>query len=381
MLKRVPPHTALQTPAAKYGVAVAASVLAVGMRALVNPVLGDQSRYAFLLPAILIVAVYGGVGPATVTLLLGCALTVLFIVPPWNTFQMFRSSDVGGLVVFLAIGAGMLFLTHREVKERRRREETERRLEDLNARLEKTVEERTSDLRRANRELESFCYSMAHDLRTPTRAIAGNARILIEDHGDGLKPELRGHLGRINAAALKLGNLVDSLLTYARLATQELHPKTIDLSRVVAEIVQSESRRMRVDAGLEIEPEMFVFGDERQFRTMVQAIIHNSLLYRKPGESACLRVRSMPSGFEFADDGIGFDMAYAHKVFLPFERLHRDDAYPGVGMGLANVERIVQRHGGSASVDALPGVGTTIRLCLPASAMVGLSPERELVAS
>jgi signal transduction histidine kinase len=367
-------------PLLRYGAAALISSAAVLARLALNPILNEQGRYGFLLPATLVCAIYGGFGAGLFACLLGALLTMRFVVQPDDPFRFDNPSDVGGLVLFLAINLGVLFLAHRETKEKRRRIRTERQLEELNAELERKVEERTAQLKRANEELEGFCYSMAHDLRTPSRAIAGNARILMEDHSAELTPELQNHLRRINGAALKLGALLDGLLTYARLATQDLQLKLVRVDELAKEIAVEEARRIRAELLVESEP-LEVLADERQLRVMLRALIDNSLVYRKIGEPARLSLTLDEGALVVSDNGIGFDMAFAHKVFVPFERLHRDEAYPGVGIGLANVERVATRHGGSVSIESAPNQGTQVKVCLPGIAKVPAKPEAVAVGA
>lgn len=344
-------------------------MVAVLVRLGLHPVFQEQSRYFFLLPVILFSAVYTGIRSGVFGSILGGLVTLWVLVPKGTA----ESKDYAGLLTFWLICAAILWLTRREHRERERRNEVEARLASTNAYLEGKIVQRNDQLGRANEELaaanaelESFCYSMAHDLRTPTRAIAGNARILLEDHGDKLPPDLTAHLRRINQAALKLGFLVDGLLTYARLAKQEINLEDHDMAKLAKEVVETEARRAKVEVDLEIDPNLRLCADERMLRVLLRALAENSILYRKPGEKPVIRLRcDGDHGFVFEDEGIGFEMAYAHKVFQPFERLHRDEAYPGVGMGLANVDRVVSRHEGQVRIESEPNGGTKVFVQLP----------------
>ncbi|AIE83472.1 sensor histidine kinase [Fimbriimonas ginsengisoli] len=366
----------------RYVAGGALSLAAVLLRVALQSVLQDQNRYAFLLPATIICAIFLGFGPGMFCCLLGVLLTMKLVLRGPNQLMYWDKSDVGGLVLFLALNIGILFLAHRETQEKRRRIETERKLEQLNAELEQKVAERTRQLEIANEELEGFCYSMAHDLRTPSRAIAGNARIMLEDHSTSLTPELQNHLRRINGAAIKLGSLLDGLLTHARLAKQELMLREVRIDELAREIAFVEARRMKAEVQLDSADGIVVNADERQMRVMLRALLDNAILYRKAGEPAHIRLSVEGGALIMADDGIGFDMAFAHKVFLPFERLHRDEAYPGVGIGLANVERVVQRHGGAVSIESVPEEGTRVRIALPTLSMLGApNPEFQTTGS
>jgi len=338
--------------------AVVSVLAAAAIRYALDPVLEDRARYMLQIMAVLLSALYGGLGPGAVALSLGAIVTSLS--PIGLGHPLASLGDFLNLGLYLACGLGVLAVTEFEWRERGRREEAEAELARVNAELEATVAARTTQLQEAVSELESFCHSMAHDLRTPTRAIAGNARILLEDHGDELDENLNEKLRRINAAALKLASLVDALLIYARLGTQDLQLSTVDLGTLTRETVNELTKKAESPIELTLGPDLKVEGDDRQLAVLLKGIVANSLLYRKPGEPARLEVVREGNEIAFRDQGIGFDMTYAHKVFLPFERLHRDEAYPGVGMGLANVARIAQRHGGSARVESTPGEGTTV---------------------
>jgi len=367
----------LEHPVLKYVTAVLAAALAVIVRMQLTPLLLDQSRYFILLPLTMVWAIYAGFWPALVLNVLGSIMTIWVLIPPAGTFNIHKPSDINGLVVHFLVTSGILWLIWREGKQKQRRILIERQLEGLNSELEAKVAERTSELKTANEELEQFCYSMAHDLRTPSRAIAGNARILAEDYGHLLTPELSVHLQRINRAALKLGQLVDSLLIYARLAKQELQPGPVLIGKMVEEIATQEAKRSGAKLELDVDTNLEVEADERQIRILIRALVENSLLYRTL-EGPC-RIRFQKSGDDlvFQDNGIGFEMDYVHKVFMPFERLHREEAYPGVGMGLANAERVVNRHGGQISIYAELNKGATVRIFLPNVT----TPERELAGT
>ena len=351
-------------PVIKYATALVATLAAVLIRYELQSVFHDQSRYLLILPVMMVWAIYAGLGPGLLIAIVGSLLTVVLIIPPFGSLKM-SVTDANAFTVHFLMCAGILWLVEREVRERRRREETEREMEQLNQALEAKVAARTSQLALANSDLEGFCYSMAHDLRTPSRAIAGNARILLEDHAESLTPELRNHLVRMNGAANKLGSLIDALLLYARLAQQDLQPVDIDVVALVRDVARMDPGAAHIELGLELEDGLRLYADERQMRVLVSELVKNAIVYRKPDGPVHLRVGMDGDSLVFADDGIGFDTAYRAKVFLPFERLHRDEQYPGIGMGLASVARVVNRHGGEAFIESEPGKGTSVRLVIP----------------
>jgi PAS domain S-box-containing protein len=256
----------------------------------------------------------------------------------------------------------------RELRDRKKAEEEVRR---LNIDLEKRVEERTAALRATMDELEGFCYSVSHDLRAPMRSLSGNSRILIEDFGGQLDGEARDHLHRISIAATKMGELIDDLLQFSRLGRTELSFRDVNLSDL-ANAAATAYRAQNPDANfeIEIEPDAIACGDPNVLGLAMQNLIENALKYSSkvasPKVQFGVRKRAEETIYFVKDNGVGFDMKYAPKIFQPFERLHRDSEYPGTGIGLANVKRVVARHGGQIWVEAAPNQGATFSFTLGA---------------
>jgi light-regulated signal transduction histidine kinase (bacteriophytochrome) len=234
-------------------------------------------------------------------------------------------------------------------------------------RLEQEVADRTAELRSSNRELESFSYSVSHDLRSPLRAIMSASMILIEDWGDKLDAEAIGELTRMANAARKMGQLIDDLLEMSRIGRTQIEREQVDLSQLAQGLWDELGlRRLIEDATLEIAPSMVGRGDARLLRLVLQNLFENSLKYRKQNEPLRIEIGRHESNFFVRDNGTGFEPQYATRVFEPFQRLHRDSNIPGTGVGLANVQRIIERHGGRVWAESEPSVGTTIRFSLPA---------------
>jgi len=248
-----------------------------------------------------------------------------------------------------------------EIIERAR---SDRRLRELNTDLERRVDERTAELLAANEEMEGFTYTVSHDLRAPLRAVVATSSILLEDAGDRLEPEHQELLRRQAHNARRLGVLIDELLQLSRLGRQEVVRKPFDLSFLAQEVANEIVARG--DAGMvqiEIEPRLLAEGDSRLVKFVLLNLLENAVKFSPNGGT--IRVGKRDGAFFVSDEGIGFDMQYAHKLFRPFERLVTDEAFPGTGIGLANVWRIVQRHGGSAWAYSEPGKGATFFFSLP----------------
>jgi signal transduction histidine kinase len=221
----------------------------------------------------------------------------------------------------------------------------------------------------ANRELESFSYSVAHDLRAPLRGIDGFSQALLEDCGDQLDETGHQHLQRVRAAAQRMGELIDSLLAVARLARTELRSEKVDLSTLAAASV-AELRNLDPgrDVDVVIEPSIQVRGDPRLLRVVLDNLLGNAFKFtaRRPkGEvEFASRVEDGERVFFVRDNGVGFDPRYARNLFRVFQRLHDAREFPGTGIGLATVQRVVSRHGGRTWARSEPGKGATFYFTL-----------------
>lgn len=233
-------------------------------------------------------------------------------------------------------------------------------LEEANAKLEARVEERTHQLERALQEAEAFNYSISHDLRAPLRSIASTSQILVEDLGEQLSEEYRQLLERQRYNAKRLGTLIDALLNLSRIGRLPLHRQPVDVTALVKEIAAGVGGLDGPE--FEVQPEMAVSADPHLVRMIFTNLLENARKFTPQGGRIC--VGQAGAVFTVEDEGIGFDMIYAPKVFLPFERLVSEAEYPGTGIGLANVERLVVRHEGRIWVESEPGRGTTFYFTL-----------------
>lgn len=247
-------------------------------------------------------------------------------------------------------------------------------IERLNAGLERRVAERTAELEAANQELESFCYSVSHDLRMPLRHIDGYVGLLERELGAGLSAEAKRCLGVVVESTRNMGRLIDDLLAFSRMARQELGDEEVNPDVLVREIVamlapQTAGRRIE----WRISPLPRVRGDAAMLRQVFANLIDNAIKYTGPRDLAVIEIGSRlePDGqqlFYVRDNGVGFDMRYAEKLFGVFQRLHRADQFDGTGIGLANVRRIIMRHGGRVWAEAEEGRGAVFFFTLRALA-------------
>ena len=274
------------------------------------------------------------------------------VVLPWHR----DDGVIGGIVIF--------------VDDITARQRAEAEVHRLNVELEDRVRQRTAELEAANQELDSFAYAVSHDLRAPLRAMSGFSQALQEDYGEQLDGEARVYLDQIFIASRHMSGLIDGLLTLSRSTRGELRRDPVDLTalakRLLMDQAAAEPERQVV---WQVEPGLCIQGDPLMLEVVMRNLVENAWKYTAKTPNATIRVYTENQEgkryFCVADNGAGFDMNHANRLFKAFQRLHRQDEFPGIGIGLATVQRIIHRHGGAIRAEGAPGCGATFRFTLP----------------
>ena len=242
---------------------------------------------------------------------------------------------------------------------------------DITARkkVEEELRQRSSELEASNKELEAFSYSVSHDLRAPLRSMAGFSSALLEDYADNLDEQGKQYLKKIQDSSELMGQLMDGLLKLSRVTRKDLSYENVNLSdmakMVLAELEKSEPKR---EVQVKIAPDIIVYGDRNLLRLAIENLLSNAWKFSSKVAEPQIEMGMVDhdgkKAYFVRDNGVGFDMIYANKLFQPFQRLHMASDFPGTGIGLATVQRVVRRHGGEIWVDAKVGEGTTFYFTL-----------------
>jgi signal transduction histidine kinase len=346
----------------RYGLAVAASMTALMLDLLSKSMFGETTAGLFVLAA-MVSAWYGGLGPGVAAIAAADLFNVIFFYNPHFSLSL-GAHGYERLAVFSMVGLLVSWLTSRK-------RVAEEELRELNEELEMRVTVRTAALLESNNQLEEFCRTLAHDLRAPLRSMQGFAYLLLEENGRQLDATGRDYAQRIATSSERMGELILDLLEYSQISRAEYRLEKIDLTRLVQSILERSADEIETVHGVITQktPLPGVMGDRGTLENALINLISNALKFRDPqtpprvqiwAEAGAERVRLWVE-----DNGIGIAPEYQERIFGVFERLHKNDAYPGTGIGLAMVKKAVERMGGGVGVESTLGKGSRFWIELP----------------
>lgn len=336
----------------RYAVAVGSFALALGIALLAERYHFRGVEFPVFLFAIALTAWHAGIGPSVVALLLSSFAFNYYFTEPYHTLYIARS-DLPYYLVYVLFAALLTWFS------------------SVRRRVERELEKKTMALEVVNKELEAFAYSVSHDLRAPLRHMVGYTELLQKRISSLLDEKGRHYIGTILESAKRMGTLIDDLLAFSRISRTETRESAVSLDHLVKEVVgelEQDNRERKIAWKISALPELY--GDRSMIRVALVNLVSNAVKFtrttpRPEIEIGCGARQNDNAVVFVKDNGVGFDMKYANKLFGVFQRLHSSEAFEGTGIGLATVQRIIRRHGGDVWAESDVDKGATFYLSLP----------------
>lgn len=375
----------LVSTAEHYGLAVLSVSMALSLALLLQRLHFRDAEVPLFLFAIAITAWYGGSRPAVLALLLSCTSFDFYFAEPLHSLRVSRFAfpyfiafaSFAALVAWFSAVRRQVERELRQARDRLEIEVAERKLREEETRsLNEELGKRTAELEASNKELEAFAYSVSHDLRAPIRHVAGFTELLQKSTASALNEKSQRYVTMILESANRMGTLIDDLLAFSRIGRAETHKTMVNLEQLVQEAlseVREETNGRDIAWRFGILPVWF--GDRSMLRLVMVNLISNAVKFTRTRPHAEIEVGSTDPAQEqlvvfIRDNGVGFDMKYADKLFGVFQRLHGPEVFDGTGIGLATVQRIIHRHGGRVWAESQVDKGATFYFSLPGTAGV-----------
>ena len=370
----------VQSPILRYGFAVVSVVVATAVALAIQEYQFRDVELPLLVLVIALVTWYAGSGPAVVAVLLSTAVFAYFFAAPiYSLYVSARDLPYFLLFVLAAVLVASFSAVRSRIEEnlRHARDRLQDELEQRQQReaeirkLNQELTERAVELAAANKELESFAYSVSHDLRAPLRHLVGYSELLQKQALGSLDEKSQRYVQIILESAKRMGNLIDDLLAFSRIGRAETKTTSVDLQQLVADVAfEIGAQAKEQDISWEIGALPVCYGDRALLRLVLVNLLSNAVKFSGTRHPAKVEVGSVDGNGDNSeifvrDNGVGFDMQYVDKLFGVFQRLHRADEFEGTGIGLATVQRIVHRHGGTVRAEGTEDQGATFYFSLP----------------
>ena len=349
----------VRSPILRYGLSIVCVAIALGLSLTLQYLQFRDVEAPLFALSIAIATWYAGTGPSVLAILLSTAFFDYFFTEPFYSFEI-STKDLPYFFIFVIWGA--IFASFAAVR---------RRIEDSLRQAREELAKRAAELEEANKELESFTYSVSHDLRAPLRHVVGYAELLQKQSSASLDEKGRRYMAMILEASKRMGNLIDDLLGFSRIGRAEARKTAVSLDQLVREVIAELGQDTKDrDIAWTVGALPVCYGDRSMLKVALMNLLSNAVKFtrirpRAKIEIGCANGKDNQVELFVADNGAGFDIQYVNKLFGVFQRLHRVEEFEGTGIGLATVQRIIHRHGGEVRAQGAIDQGATFYFSLP----------------